>query len=181
MKLKRNRFLGNDFGEGNGDNDSIYLESLRNAISNDLEVVTFLHNTRDENIAKKIIETGFEFQSYLDYTTDVVTDKDPVTIKYFTIVRQAYGQYTMVIQIAKQLIEEYSTLLHDSPHHFSELLTTKPPYEGPEEDLIYNLAPHFVKGYVNAESGNFYKNPSFNPQKKIPIFEENMKKIMESK
>lgn len=161
--------------------DNEYLEQLQRVINCKSEVVTFLHNTKTRQIAEKILQEGFEFQSHLDYTSDVVSAKDPVTIKYFTLVRQAYGDYTVIIQIDKNLIEEYSNILEDLPHHFSEILTVKPPYIGNEDDLIYCLAPHFVKGYVNAQTAEFFSNSLFNAGLKIPIFEKNLNKLLAAK
>lgn len=177
MRLSRIKKLSSDFIDTSGNYPNLHLEGLLEAIKTDERVITFLHNTKTEDTAKYIMKEGFEFQSHLDYTTDVVTPKDPVTVKYFTIVRQAYGNFTIVIQISKPLVEEYSELLDNKAHHFSEILTVKPPKEGPEDDLIYTLAPHFVKGYVNACTGEFQANPNFNASLKIPIFEENLKKI----
>lgn len=178
MRLSKIKNLGKDVIEGTGKKDSIYLEKLIKVIETSSDVITFLHNTKTKETAKEILLEGFQFQSHLDYTTDVVSAKDPVTIKYFTIVRQAYGNYTMVIQISKQIIEDYSVLLDNLAHHFSEVLTVKPPFEGPEDDLIYCLAPNFVKGYVDAITGIFHANPNFNPSLKLPIFEKNLKKLL---
>lgn len=178
MSLKSYRALGKDVVGANSNNTPTYLDTLIRAIESDEEVITFLHNTQTRNIAEKIVSEGFEFQSYLDYTTDVVSARDIVTIKYFTIVRQSYGKFTIIIQISKQLIEEYADKLENIAHHFSEILTVKKPYKGPEDDLIYCLAPHFIKGFVDTESKKFYANPNFNSSLKIPVFEENLKKIL---
>ncbi len=158
--------------------DSEFLNKLISVIETNTDVITFLHNTKNKETAEKIIKDGFEFQSHLDYTTDVVSPKDPVTIKYFTIVRQAYGSFTMIIQISKHIIEDYSQHLDNLAHHFSEILSIKPPYLGPEEDYIYCLAPHFIKGYIDAATAVFYPNPDFNPSLKLSIFEDNLKKII---
>jgi hypothetical protein len=155
-----------------------YLAILEQVIQCNDEVITFLHNTHSDAIAKKIINEGFEFQSHLDYTTDVVSAKDPVTIKYFTIVRQAYGNFTMIIQINKDIIEHYSHQLKHKEHHFSEILSVKPPYIGYEEDLIYCLAPNFVKGYIDICTSEFVANPNFNPSLILPIFETNLNRIL---
>jgi len=165
-------------GEGNGKKDSIYIENLIHVIECKSDVVTFLHNTKTRETAERVLQEGFQFQSHIDYTTDVVSAKDPITIKYFTIVRQAYGRYTLVIQISKHLIEDYSEMLSNMSHHFSEILTVKTPYLGAEDDLVYCLAPHFVKGYMDSETGEFFSNPNFNAALKIPIFEENLKRIL---
>ena len=176
MRLKNYKDLGKESG-GEYDNNSVYLDILIQAIENDNEVITFLHNTQTYETAEKIMHEGFEFQSHLDYTTDVVSYRDTVTIKYFTIVRQSYGKFTIIIQISKQIIEEYAEKLDNIAHHFSEILSINEPYEGAEDDMIYCLAPHFIKGFVDAESGKFYSNPNFNASLKIPVFEENLKKI----
>lgn len=180
MRLSKMRNLGKDFVNGKLKMENEYLTQLQKAINNQTPVVTFLHNTKSRETAEQILKEGFEFQSHLDYTSDVVSALDPVTIKYFTIVRQAYGNYTMIIQIGKSLIEEYSEHLEDLPHHFSEALTVKEPYLGSEEDLIYCLAPNFVKGYVDSQTAEFHPNPVFNASLKLPLFTENLKKIIES-
>ena len=178
MRLNKFAKLGKDLVKSRMAMENDYLEQLQKVIECSSEVVTFLHNTNSSETAQRILSEGFEFQSHLDYTSDVVSAKDPVTIKYFTIVRQAYGKFTMVIQIGKDLIEEYSSLLEDLPHHFSEILTVKEPYVGNEEDLIYCLAPHFIKGYVNSETAEFYANPLFNANLKISRFQENLNKLL---
>ncbi len=157
-----------------------YLIKLEEVIETGYEVVTFLHNTRDEDTAKRILIEGFHFQSHLDYTTDVVTAKDPITIKYFSMVRQAYGNYTIIIQISKELIEFYSNELRARKHHFSEILTLKEPFLGAEEDLIYCLAPNFIKGYINACTAEFIANPHFNASLIVPKFNDNLKRILQS-
>ncbi len=158
--------------------ESKYFEILQKWIESDIEVVTFLHNTKLESTAQTILNDGFNFQSHLDFTTDVVTAKDPVTIRYFSLVRHAYGSYTIIIQISKAIIEHYSKLLENLPHHFSEVLTTKPPVLNLEDDYIFNLAPNFVKGYVDSEKSVFIINPKFNPELIIPYFNENLQKIL---
>ncbi len=177
MRLKNHRDHSKDEAGTNSNNIPNYLDALIHAIESDDEVITFLHNTQTRDTAEKIVREGFEFQSHLDYTTDVVSARDIVTIKYFTIVRQSYGKFTIIIQILKQLIEEYAEELDNIAHHFSEVLSINEPYKGSEDDMIYCLAPHFIKGFVDAESGKFYANPSFNSSLKIPIFEKNLKKI----
>lgn len=177
MRISRLKKLSSNYSDASGNYPNVHLEGLLEAIKTEERVITFLHNTKTVETAKHILKEGFEFQSHLDYTTDVVTPKDPVTVKYFTIVRQAYGNFTIVIQISKPLVEEYSELLDNKAHHFSEILSVKPPKVGLEDDLIYCLAPHFVKGYVDANTGDFHCNPNFNASLKIPIFDENIKNL----
>lgn len=181
MRLTSIKRFSIDYISGSESYENLHIKGLTKAIGNDTTNLTFLHNTKNEDDALKIMRDGFEFQSHIDYTTDVVSPKDPVTIKYFTIVRQAYGNFTIVIQIAKNIIEDYSNQLDNISHHFSEILSIKPPYIGPEDDLIYCLAPHFVKGYINATTGKVYYNADFNPTLKIRIFDKNLKAILNNK
>lgn len=178
MKLIRNKNLSKQNNNSDDNNESDYINMLMSVIESDDEVVTFLHNTNTEEIANKVLKEGFEFQSHLDFTTDVVSEKDIVPIKYFTIVRRAYGDFTLIIQISKQIIEEYSNVLDGKLHHFSEALSVNIPYEGGDGDLIYCLAPHFVKGFINSNTAQFFSNNNFNPNKKLAVFEDNIKKII---
>jgi len=165
--------------DGNVTSESLYLHNLIKIIECKNDVVTFLHNTKTKETADKIIKQGFEFQSHLDYTTDVVSAKDSITIKYFSIVRQAYGDFTIIMQISKQIIEDFSAPLVTKSHHFSEVLTVKPPTMGTEDDMIYCLAPNFVKGYINFHSAEFVANPTFNSSLILPVFNENLKRILD--
>ena len=165
---------------GNESGESIYIHNLIKIIECKNDVVTFLHNTKTKETADKIIQQGFEFQSHLDFTTDVVSAKDPITIKYFSIVRQAYGDYTLIMQISKEIIEDFSAPLVKKAHHFSEVLTVKPPTISSEDEIIYCLAPNFVKGYINVHSAEFVANPTFNSSLILPEFNQNLKRIIDN-
>lgn len=158
--------------------EKTFLEILMQTIESDSDLLTFLHNTNSEEVAKEIIQNGFKFNSHLDYTTDNVSAKDEVTIKYFTITRQAYGKYTLVIQISKEIIEHYSSILEDTHHHFSEILTIRPPILGPDEEMIYQLAPQFVKAFIYEPNCELMLNPNFDPHYNCEVFKENMQKIL---
>ncbi len=157
--------------------DKDYLNVLIDTIASTENVLTFLHNTNKEEVALKILKSGFQFHSHLDYCTDYVSAKDAVTIKYFTIIRQAYGNFTVVIQISKKIIEDYSDILENTPHHFSEILSINDPILGVDEEFIYQLAPQFVKGFVNSVNSELVLNPNFNSTFRSSIFQDNLDKI----
>ena len=92
--------------------------------------------------------------------------------------RKSYGNFTLVIQISKQLIDYYSNKLNSKEHHFSQILSVKPAYLVDDEDLIYCLALHFIKGYVDVKTGEFHPNTDFNPVKKLQIFKTNLDKLI---
>jgi hypothetical protein len=158
-----------------------YVLKIIEIIGPNNQLVTFLHNTPDENNAQMIMKEGFKFHSHLDYTTDVVSAKDEVTITYFNLVRGAYGNFTLIIQIDKKLIEKYSNLLYDHHYHFSEVLTIGNPQQTEDGEWIYNLAPIFIKGYFDSKSGKFTANPLFDPSNDLPVFMSNLNKFTPGK
>lgn len=153
---------------------SPYIIALKEAIGYDAGLVTFLHNTMTCENAQNILKDGFRFYSHLDYTTDVVSNKDDITITYFNLTRSAYGRYTIIIQIDKDVIQYYSDLLINRHNHFSELLTHLVPEQSNDEEWIYTLAPNFIKGFVDSNNAKFFPNQQFNPSLKHPDFENNM-------
>ncbi len=48
----------------------------------------FLHNTREQNIAEKIMKEGFRYESQLPHSTDRVNPKEPIEITYFLFQRK---------------------------------------------------------------------------------------------
>jgi len=155
-----------------------YLEILMETIASPENVLTFLHNTKNKEVAQNILDYGFQFNSHIDYTTDCVSAKDIVTVKYFTITRHAYGDFTIIIQIGKQIIEYYSHILKNKKYHFSELFSVKPPVLGSDDDYIYQLAPQFVRGFIDSKSGELFINSKFNPEYNPRFFQDNLDKIL---
>lgn len=155
-----------------------YLDILMSTIAIPEDALTFLHNTKNKEVAESILNQGFRFNSHLDYSTDCVSAKDIVTVRYFTLTRQAYGRYTVIIQIGKEIIEYYSQILEHKKHHFSELLSIKPPVLGTDDDFIYQLAPQFVRGFIDSTTADFFKNPKFNPVYRNDIFQDNLDRIL---
>jgi len=142
------------------------------------DVFTYLHNTETEEIANKIVKNGFEFEGYLDHTTDLISGDDPIELRYFQIKRGRYGEFTMVIQISRKLIDKYCELIKESHSHYSEVLSIKDPIKSAEREPIYTLPPHFVKGFFNQKTREVVHNPVFDPYKDLDIFEDNVRKVM---
>ncbi len=143
------------------------------------EVFTYLHNTKSKDIAETILDSGFIFQSHLDYCCDLVTIKDPITIKYFSCIRQAYGAYTLIIQFTKSIVDRVSEPLENYSNHYSEILSYQKPIHE-DGEIRFNLAPEFIKGYVDNEKNQFIANPNFNPSHFTPRFNENILAIIKS-
>lgn len=155
-----------------------FVDILMKTISTEEQVLTFLHNAPSKIVADTIINDGFRFQSHLDYSTDNVSSKDIVTVKYFALTRQAYGDYTVIMQISRSIIEHYSSILKNTPHHFSEVLTVKEPVHTSEDEYIFQLAPQFVKGYIYTPECQLVLSPDFNPNCDCEVFKKNLDKIL---
>lgn len=158
--------------------DSAYLIKLYSVINENQNIVTFLHNTPTKQNADNILENGFKFQGHLDYTSDIISSKDIIGLKYFSQIRKHYGNYTIIIQISKKIITEYTERLKNTEYHFSEALTAKPPSKTCDDEFTYCLSPNFIKGYLNIKNADFVLNQKFNPSLKIKTFEENIEKLI---
>lgn len=143
-------------------------------------IFTYLHNTESESIAKNIISEGFNFEGYIDHTTDLISGDDAIELRYFQIKRGRYGIYTMVIQIGKNIIDKYCVLLKNTHNHYSEVLTKTTPQYNTERDPIYTLPEYYIKGYFNQKTKIGVLNPKFDPYKDLDIFEDNVKAIIAS-
>lgn len=124
-------------------------ETLMGFISTNKGCVTYIHVTDSEEAAKGIIETGFEYDIF-GKTTDFVPESDMVTLNYVRILRKAYGNYIMVIQIDEDVMKRNK--------NNAELLSDT----GDDDTLI--LPKEYVKGYFIQDVMKFVSNPKFNPK-----------------
>jgi len=157
-----------------------YFNRIIEVVSSSNEVATFLHNTSSIEVADKIINEGFNFQSHIDYSTDYLNAIDIVLLKYLASMREAYGPYTIIIQIDKVLIAHYSNLLEHTHYHFSEIISIKDPEFNNDGEPIYCLAPQYIKGFVCRHDASLVLNPNFNPSYVSPQFEMNLKRLLKS-
>lgn len=156
-------------------------EKLAKILACDNECVIFLHNTRTEAIAKKIVEEGFTFQNQLYYSTDRINPKDSVEISYFLVERKDYGDFTIIIEISRSLFKKVCAIAEESDHHFEDILSISEPIYGDDDEYIYTLSPHYIRGYYNNKTGDLVTNPLFNPDYLSPIYLENLNRINNEK
>lgn len=154
---------------------------FHNFISSDSDVLKYLHNTCDEEIANSIMQDGFRFESRLDYTTDMVSGSDVVQIEYFKLIRKKYGKYTMVLHIGKNIVDKYNLLLKNTIYFFYEVLSTVEPELSQDGESMFVLHPQFVKGYYDHEKKIGVINPKFNPTNDLPEFQLNLQDLISGK
>lgn len=148
-------------------------EVLSSLLESDNDCVLFLHNTKDEETARQIMTKGFQFEEQLTYSTDQINPTDSVEINYFFVERKEYGRYTVIIEIDKELYKKYNHLIEESDFHFEELLTVTMPVLSDNDEYIYTLSHHYIKGYLDNFTGIFIENSDFNPAYEPPVYMEN--------
>ena len=144
----------------------------------DVSLFVYIHRTSSKVLAKKIMKEGFEFYESLHNTTDIIIN-DPIHIQYWIKMREYYGNYTMVICIKKSIFYKYLNFIKSSIDYskihieVEQLLTEKAPYNNENDDKIFTLSNHYVKGYFNNITNETVYNPEFNPEFDSPIFVQN--------
>ncbi len=142
-------------------------------VGQDTNVLKYLHNTRIEEIAKIILNEGFRFEKYLENTADLVSGLQAIELKYFLHLRRSYGDFTVVMNIGKDVVEKYSEKLKGTNYHYTEALSKNHPELSNDDEYIYTLPEQFIKGYFNQKSLQAHYNPKFDPHFDCKLFEEN--------
>lgn len=156
--------------------DTIY--EFQQFIGDSSALLKYLHNTSEREVAETIMREGFQYRGYLENTSDFISGVDLIQLKYFRQIRGIYGNFTVVLQIAKKLADIYTEKLKDSPFHFTEVLIKEEPFENNDCEMVYTLPPQYVKGYFIQDTGEVVKNPVFDPYFDPPGYDQNVEKLL---
>lgn len=155
-------------------------EILANILKNFKDCYFFLHNTKEVQIAEKILNEGFIFESQLPRSSDRINPNEPIEITYFFFQRKDYGFYSVIIAIPKTTYKIYTKFSNKSDIGIEEVLTITEPYIGENEELIYTLSPKHILGYFNIKTGEFIKNTNWDPSFINELHMHPDKKILEN-
>jgi hypothetical protein len=136
----------------------------------------FMHYTKEESNARKIIREGFRFADSF-YKTAMEISRDQLDLKIKHNSRKYYGDYIIIISISNDIINYYSMELRKAgitSYSFENVLTELPPFRNENSDLVYQLSARFIKGYINHRTGDIEKNPLFDPSYDSPAFSKNI-------
>ena len=137
---------------------------------------TYMHYTREEADAKNILQNGFRFtESFYKTALPVTNDLLDLTIKHNS--RKYFGDYLIVICISDKIVDQYSAAIKKAgitEYCFENILTETPPQRNGNSDYLFELAPQYIKGYVNHITGEITNNPLFNPNHDSPAFINNI-------
>ena len=150
--------------------------SINFILKNDKEMNTFMHYTKDGDIARSILRDGFQFaDSFYKTALPVSKDRLDVVIKHNS--RKFYGDYIIIICISNDIVNFYSMELEKAGIRnftYENILTESPPVKNDNADLVYQLPAQFIKGYINHKTGEIVRNSLFDPWYNSPAFLKNI-------
>ena len=152
-------------------------EKLLSILSNDKSCIVLLHNTDSLEKANAIVKGGFRFENQLTYSTDRINPSDPVEINYFLVERKEYGDFTIIIEISREIFKQYSSLAENSNLNFEEILNVEEPFLSENDEYVFTLSQYYIKGIFNNKTGETYLNPVFDPSFDSPEYLANFKKL----
>lgn len=126
-----------------------------------LDCNVFLHNTREKDIADKILKEGFVFENQLPHSTDRVNPGEPIEISYFLFQRKEYGIYSIIIAIPKTIFELYVQYSIDYEIDLEEVMTVTPPRLSDNDELLFTIPSKHISGYFNTHTGEFVNNEAY--------------------
>ena len=156
------------------------LSYLQEFLGLEINMSKFIHQTPTQKLAEQIINEGFEFENHLMHTTDQVSGFDLVELNYFLMIRRDYGQFTIVIVIADELINYLIQIIKNTNIHYSEILSKTLPMCKSEGTPFYTLPEQFIKGYFNQITLERILNPKFDPHYRPSTIIENFEILTKS-
>jgi hypothetical protein len=132
---------------------------------NEKMINIYIHYTREREVAEKIMNDGFFFESSLYKTTEIITN-DRTELLYKHYLRKQYGENVVVLCISKDLYKKCQEKIKkhlDSKKNFPEHLLSKPVRLVEEDMKGFILPTQYVKGFFNYASGETVMNSKFNP------------------
>jgi len=162
--------------EASSKSPSLFEPEVLNFIfEEDNNRLIFIHYTKDEITARKIIQEGFRYtETFYNTAEQVVNDK--LDLMYKHNMYKYYGSYVVVIAISRDLFTKYANEVkaRGINIYIENIFSETPPLLNENDDKVYTLPNQFVKGYVNYENGNLVFNSNFNPSYYSPIFDKNL-------
>jgi hypothetical protein len=138
-------------------------EILASILKNFRGCLFFLHNTRELNVAEKIMNDGFIFENQLVHSSDRVNPNEPIEITYFLLQRKDYGPYTVVIAIPTVTYENYSAASVRTNVSLEEVITITDPFYSDNDELMFTVSPKHILGYFNNKTSEFFQNRNWDP------------------
>ncbi len=161
-------------------NDKLFDERpLKFLLENKQDTKIYIHYTKEEAVAKRILDDGFLYaDSFYKTALPVTNDKLDLLIKHNT--RKSFGNYLMIICLSDKIIDRYSAELDKYGLNgvvVENILTESDTSINENGDIVYLLPNRFIKGFINHQTGEITSNPSFDPTYDSPVFTKNIESL----
>jgi hypothetical protein len=139
------------------------------------DYMLFVHYTREHEVAQKICDEGFRFADSFHKTAEALMG-DTLDLTYKHYLRKNYGKYVVIISISRLVYEGYLEIIKqtDKVSNLEHMLSLNLLCLNDNQDEVYLLPKEYVKGYINADTGEIYRNEHFNPHFQSPYFRQNL-------
>ena len=181
---KKNTYIESAFRQLSGIENSPGLDKMREFLLEIQKIKWFttlykdkyLHYTREEADAKSILKNGFKFANSF-YKTALPLSNDILDLKIKHHSRKLFGDFIIIICISNNIVSFYSTELKKAGiknYSLEHILTENTLYADKNSETGYQLAPQFIKGYIQRSTREIIRNPGFDPYYDSPLFLKNI-------
>jgi hypothetical protein len=139
---------------------------------------SYIHYTKEKEVAEKIIEVGFKFVDTFYKTAEPITN-DRLDLIYKHYLHKHYGKYVVIISISKTVYNMYLEKISmiKKVVNVEQILSEKSPLLNENLDEVYLLPKQYIKGYIDSETGEIFRNPNFDPNYDSPTFLKNLEEL----
>jgi hypothetical protein len=165
-------------------NDKLFEEkSLNFLFENKKDLKIYIHYTKEEHVARKILNEGFRYaDSFYKTALSVTGDKLDLLIKHNN--RRSFGNYLMILCLSDRIVDHYTAELDKyglKGVAVENILTETAPSRNENSDTVFLLPNRYVKGFINHQTGEISVNPDFNPSYDSPAFTHNIELLRNEK
>ncbi len=165
-------------------NDKLFEEKpMKFLLENKLNSRIFIHYTKEEDVARRILKDGFLYaDSFYKTALPVTNDRLDLLIKHNN--RKSFGDYLMILVISEKIFDYYTTELDRSGLNgiaVENILTEADTSVNENGDTVYLLPNNYVKGYINHRTGEVTANQVFDPSFNSPVFNRNLELLRKQK
>jgi hypothetical protein len=145
--------------------NKLFDEDILRFIVGDInKQLIYIHYTKEESVAQRILVEGFRFIDTFYKTAEPVTN-DKLDLIYKHYLHKYFGKFVILIGISKEVYNKYLKMISLSKKliNVEQIISKKSPNLDENQDEVYFLPPQFVKGYINSETGEIIDNLGFDP------------------
>ncbi len=157
--------------------NKLFEEEVYNFLISDLASQNiFIHYTKEEEVAKRIVQEGFRFVDTFYKTAEpIVNDKLDLIYKHY--LHRYFGKFVVIIGISKEIHSKYIKAIANSRKilNVEQVISQRIQNMDDKNEEIFLLPNQYIKGYINTETGEIISNISFNPNYEPPFAAENIR------